>query len=84
MELAPLRELEEAAQCGWLLATENVAHLLNLRPSTVTGYGEQFDDAGFIFERQGKRKSGQIAWRVIKPGVSAPPTVDVGATPMDD
>jgi hypothetical protein len=66
LELAPYRELNEAAVEGYLLSTTNVANLLGIKPSTVTEYGDEFSDAGFVFSRVGRRKGGQIAWRVKK------------------
>ncbi|MBE9170230.1 hypothetical protein IQ238_22835 [Pleurocapsales cyanobacterium LEGE 06147] len=64
--LSYLRELEEAYQNGWLLSTSEVADLLGLSPSTVTGYGQEFNDAGFVFTRVGIRKGGEIAWAIDK------------------
>jgi hypothetical protein len=61
-----LRELEEAYQNGWLLSTSEVADLLGLTQKTITGYGEEFTDAGFIFARVGTRKGGEIAWSIDK------------------
>lgn len=66
LELASYRELNEAAKEGYQLSTLNVANLLGLKPSTIASYGEQFEDAGFVFARVGRRKGGQIAWRVSK------------------
>lgn len=68
LELAPYRELNEAAKEGFKISTTNLANLLGLRASTVANYGDEFADAGFVFTRAGKRKSGQIAWAVTKPG----------------
>jgi hypothetical protein len=65
--LSYLRELEEAYSQGWLLSTSELADLLALTPGTITDYGEEFNDAGFTFTRAGKRKGGEIAWRVGKP-----------------
>jgi DNA-binding Lrp family transcriptional regulator len=65
-KLSYLRELEEAYQNGWLLSTSEVADLLGLSPSTITGYGQEFSDAGFIFTRVGIRKGGEIAWAIDK------------------
>jgi hypothetical protein len=65
--LSYLRELEEAYSNGWLLSTSEMADLLGLTPGTITDYGEEFSDAGFTFTRAGKRKGGEIAWRVSKP-----------------
>jgi hypothetical protein len=61
-----LRELEEAYQNGWLLSTSEVADLLGLNQKTITSYGQEFADAGFIFTRVGSRKGGEIAWSVEK------------------
>ncbi|MEH1809649.1 hypothetical protein [Nostoc sp.] len=66
LELAPYRELNEAAIEGYLLSTSNVANLSGIKPSTVTEYGDEFSDAEFVFSRVGRRKGGQIAWRVKK------------------
>jgi hypothetical protein len=65
--LSYLRELEEAYSNGWLLSTGELADLLGLTSGTITDYGEEFNDAGFTFTRNGKRKGGEIAWRVSKP-----------------
>ncbi|MGV2826818.1 hypothetical protein [Myxosarcina sp. GI1(2024)] len=61
-----LRELEEAYEKGWLLSTKEVAELLGLNQKTITNYGEEFTDAGFIFARAGTRKGGEIAWSIDK------------------
>jgi hypothetical protein len=66
-QLSYLRELEEAYSNGWLLSTGELADLLGLTSGTITDYGEEFNDAGFTFTRAGKRKGGEIAWRVNKP-----------------
>lgn len=65
--LSYLRELEEAYSQGWLLSTSELADLLKLTPRTIAEYGDEFSDAGFTFTRAGKRKGGEIAWRVDKP-----------------
>ena len=62
-----LRELEEACSNGWLLSTRELANLLGLTSGTITDYGEEFNDAGFTFTRSGKRKGGEISWKVSKP-----------------
>ncbi|MDJ0902020.1 MAG: hypothetical protein QNJ55_24785 [Xenococcus sp. MO_188.B8] len=64
--LTYLRELEEAYQNEWLLSTSEVAELLGLSQKTITNYGQEFSDAGFIFERVGVRKGGEIAWSIDK------------------
>ena len=64
--LTYMRELEEAYQNQWLLSTSEVANLLGLNPKTITNYGQEFSDAGFIFERAGIRKGGEIAWSIDK------------------
>lgn len=64
--LAHLRELEEAYEKGWLLSTSELADLLGLSVNTVRGYGEQFEEAGFVFRRVGHRARGEIAWQVGK------------------
>ncbi len=61
-----LRELEEAYEKGWLLSTSEVADLLKLSAATVRGYGQQFEDAGFVFTRAGTRKRGEVAWEISK------------------
>ena len=76
LELAYLRELEEAYRSGWLLSTANLANLLGLSSQTVASYGHNFEDAGFTFSRVGKRKGGQLAWQVGKPN-------SVAVTPLD-
>lgn len=58
--------LEEAYEKGWLLSTKEVADLLTLSPATLRGYGEQFEDAGFVFTRAGTRKRGEVAWEIGK------------------
>jgi hypothetical protein len=65
--LSYLLQLEEAYSHGWLLSTSELADLLGLTPGTITDYGQEFNDAGFTFTRAGKRKGGEIAWRVGKP-----------------
>ncbi|MGB5632308.1 MAG: hypothetical protein WBM44_03145 [Waterburya sp.] len=64
--LAYLRDIEEAYQNGWLLSTSELANLLGLSPKTITSYGQEFSDAGFIFARAGTRKGGEIAWLIEK------------------
>jgi hypothetical protein len=64
--LSYMRELEEAYEKGWLLSTSEVADLLNLSPKTITAYGQEFEDAGFVFIRSGIRKGGEIAWAIDK------------------
>lgn len=64
--VAHLRSLEEACRNGWLLSTSELAALLKLSPATVRGYGEQFEDAGFVFTRAGTRKRGEVAWEISK------------------
>jgi DNA-binding Lrp family transcriptional regulator len=64
--LSYLRELEEAYEKGWLLSTSELADLLGLSPKTVAAYGQQFEDAGFVFTRAGTRKGGEIAWAINK------------------
>ena len=66
LELAPQRELLDAARHEIELSTVQVAHLLGVQASTVLKYGQRFEDAGFIFFRVGKMKNGQIAWAVVK------------------
>ena len=61
-----MRELEEAYQNQWLLSTSELADLLGLNQKTITNYGQEFSDAGFVFERAGMRKGGEIAWSVDK------------------
>jgi hypothetical protein len=77
LELAYLRELEEAYRGGWQLSTENLANLLGLQPKTVTNYGDYFEDAGFTFTVVGKRKDRQqYAWKVGKPNQVDTTTLD--------
>ena len=64
--LTYMRELEEAYQNQWLLSTSELADLLGLSQKTITKYGEEFSDAGFVFERAGLRKGGEIAWLIDK------------------
>ncbi len=64
--LTYLRELEEAYQNDWLLSTSEVANLLGLTQKTITSYGQEFSDAGFVFTRVGMRKRGEIAWAIDK------------------
>jgi predicted DNA-binding transcriptional regulator AlpA len=71
--LSYLRDLEEAYQNGWLLSTSEVAELLGLSQKTITGYGEEFTDAGFLFARVGTRKGGEIAWSIDKDNSWAEP-----------
>ena len=68
-----LRELEEAYEKGWLLSTSEVADLLGLNHKTITNYGQEFTDAGFIFARVGTRKGGEIAWSIDKESSWAEP-----------
>ena len=64
--LTYLRELESAYQNNWLLSTSEVANLLGLTQKTITSYGQEFSDAGFVFTRVGMRKRGEIAWAIDK------------------
>ncbi len=64
--LTYLRELESAYSHGWLLSTSEVANLLGLAQKTITSYGQEFSDAGFVFTRVGMRKRGEIAWAIDK------------------
>lgn len=68
-----LRDLEEAYEKGWLLSTKEVADLLGLNQKTITNYGIEFTDAGFIFARVGTRKGGEIAWSIDKESSWAEP-----------
>ena len=65
-QLSYLHELEEAYQKRWLLSTSELARLLKLSPKTIANYGQEFEDAGFVFTRIGRRKRGEIAWMVGK------------------
>jgi hypothetical protein len=59
------RQLEEFAQNGWLIKSNELGALLGVSPSTIAGYGQQFEAAGFLFTRSGKR--GRITeWRISK------------------
>ena len=66
MRLAHLRELEEAYEKKWILSTSELADLLGLSATTVRGYGNQFEEAGFTFTRSGIRSRGEVAWKVGK------------------
>lgn len=66
MRLAHLRELEEAYEKRWLLSTSEIADLLGLSVNTVRGYGDSFEEAGFVFTRSGNRSRGEIAWKISK------------------
>lgn len=66
MRLSHLRELEEAYEKKWILSTSELADLLGLSVTTVRGYGDQFEEAGFIFTRAGTRSRGEVAWQVGK------------------
>ena len=66
IRLAHLRELEEAYEKKWILSTSELADLLGLSANTVRGYGDQFEEAGFVFNRVGTRSRGEVAWRVEK------------------
>ena len=68
-----LRDLEEAYEKGWLLSTSELADLLGLNQKTITNYGQEFNDAGFIFARVGTRKGGEIAWSIDKESSWAEP-----------
>ncbi len=43
-----------------------MGNLLGLAQKTITGYGQEFSDAGFVFTRVGMRKRGEIAWAIDK------------------
>ncbi|MGB3136838.1 MAG: hypothetical protein WBG38_07865 [Nodosilinea sp.] len=58
--------LENAAKNGWLFSTSELAGLLDLSPKEIERYGDRFGEAGFVFNRSGYRKNGEIAWRVTK------------------
>lgn len=66
MRLAHLRELEEAYEKRWLLSTSEIADLLGLSVNTIRGYGDSFEEAGFVFTRSGNRSRGEIAWKIDK------------------
>ena len=66
MRLAHLRELEEAHEKNWILSTSELADLLGLSANTVRGYGDRFEEAGFVFTRSGTRSRGEVAWSVGK------------------
>ena len=66
MRLAHLRELEEAYEKKWILSTSELADLLGLSATTVRGYGDQFEEAGFVFTRSGTRSRGEVAWKIEK------------------
>ena len=58
--------LENAATNGWLFSTSELAGLMDMSPRELEGYGDRFAEAGFVFSRSGRRKNGEIAWRVTK------------------
>ncbi len=58
--------LENAATKGWLFSTSELAGLMDMSPREIEGYGDRFAEAGFVFSRSGRRKNGEIAWRVTK------------------
>ncbi len=62
--LGYFRVLAEMERDRYLPSTAELAKLLQLSPDTIRSYGEQFEDAGFVFIRTGKRKKGGAAWRV--------------------
>jgi len=64
--LAHLEALERAYEKGWLLSTSEVAQLFRLSAKTIRGYGDSFEEAGFIFTRTGTRAHGETAWEVSK------------------
>lgn len=66
MRLAHLRELEEAYEKCWLLSTSEIADLFGLSVNTVRGYGDSFEEAGFVFTRSGNRSRDEIAWKTSK------------------
>ena len=39
---------------------------LDIQPEKQGAYGEEFEDAGFVFVRAGVRKGGEIAWAIDK------------------
>lgn len=53
---APQRALQEAAEKGWLLSTEQLAQVLTIAPRTVRRGGDRL---GFQFERVGRE------WRIL-------------------
>jgi hypothetical protein len=77
--LAYMRELEEAYEKGWLLSTSELADLLKLSSKTIAAYGNEFEDAGFVFTRVGIRKGGEIAWAIDKQALHPlPEKLDIG------
>jgi hypothetical protein len=63
--LAYYRQLEEFSQHGWLIKSNELGALLGVSASTIAGYGQQFEAAGFVFTRSGKR--GRVTeWRISK------------------
>jgi hypothetical protein len=64
--LAHLEALEKAYEKGWLLSTSEVAQIFRLSVKTIRGYGDSFEEAGFVFTRAGTRAHGETAWGVSK------------------
>ena len=58
--------LESAAQNGWLLSSSELADLFDASPREIENAGDSFAEAGFIFNRAGRRRNGEFAWRVTK------------------
>ncbi|HIK46115.1 MAG TPA: hypothetical protein IGR64_14710 [Leptolyngbyaceae cyanobacterium M65_K2018_010] len=56
--------LERAASGGWVMTSEEVQHLIGIKPSCPKGH-ESFQRGCWVFEKAGKLGS-QSAWRVTK------------------
>jgi hypothetical protein len=64
--LSPHRELEEAAEKGWLLTTAEVRELIGVKPTAAKGE-DSYQRGCWLFTKAGKIGS-QTAWRVSKRG----------------
>jgi hypothetical protein len=64
--LSPHRELEEAAEKGWLLTTAEVRELIGVKPTAAKGE-DSYQRGCWAFTKAGKIGS-QTAWRVSKQG----------------
>jgi hypothetical protein len=64
--LSPHRELEAAAEKGWLLTTAEVRELIGVKPTVPKGE-DSYQRGCWLFTKAGKIGS-QTAWRVSKRG----------------
>jgi hypothetical protein len=60
------RVLDEAAEEGWELMSSEVAELLKLDVEAIKRFGEEFQQAGFVFSRASAQRRGELCWRVLK------------------